>query len=189
MDQERAIALLYRLYDKLHRMPSYGELLRATKLKSKNAISKLVARLVERGVVRKDATGRIIPGPRWAGVRLLGAVAAGWPSPAEEELLDTMSLEEYLIENREATFLLKVSGDSMKDAGILPGDMVLVERTESAANGQIVIAEVDHQWTMKYYRASGSTVRLVAANPAYPPIVPKEQLRIAAVVKAVIRKY
>ncbi len=170
-------------------MPSYSELLAATGLRSKNAVYKIVEKLKDAGLVDKDVQGRLIPGPRWNAVRLLGTVAAGWPSPAEEELLDTMSLEEYLIENKEATFMLKVSGDSMKDAGILPGDMVLVERREEARNGEIVIAEVDHQWTMKYYRKSGGTVQLIPANAKFSPIIPKEQLKITAVVKAVIRKY
>ncbi len=170
-------------------MPSYSELLVATGLRSKNAIHRIVAKLVEHEVVRKDAKGRLLPGARWLGVRLLGTVAAGWPSPAEEELLDTMSLEEYLIENREATFMLKVSGDSMKDAGIMPGDMVLVERRSEARNGDIVIAEVDHQWTMKYYRKDGGVVKLIPANEKFSVIIPKEQLNIAAIVKAVIRKY
>jgi SOS regulatory protein LexA len=189
MSHDKYISILYRLYKKLKRMPSYSELLAATGLKSKNAIHRIVAKLVEHEIIKKDSKGRLLPGPQWYSVRVLGTVAAGWPSPAEEELLDTMSLEEYLIENREATFMLKVSGDSMKDAGIMPGDMVLVERRSEARNGDIVIAEVDHQWTMKYYRKTGSVVQLIPANAKFSPITPKEQLNIAAIVKAVIRKY
>jgi len=189
MPTDKYISILYRLYKKLRRMPSYSEILGATGLKSKNAVYRITTKLIDEGFIRKDATGRLLPGHRWHAVRLMGTVAAGWPSPAEEELLDTMSLEEYLIDNREATFMLKVSGDSMKDAGILPGDMVLVERTGDASNGQIVIAEVDHQWTMKYYRKNGAVVQLIPANSKFSIITPKEQLKIAAVVKAVIRKY
>ena len=170
-------------------MPSYSEILAGTGLKSKNAIHKIISKLVDADMLDKDTRGRLVPGRRWHDVRVLGTVAAGWPSPAEEELLDTMSLEEYLIENKEATFMLKVSGDSMKDAGIMPGDMVLVERRNEARNGDIVIAEVDHQWTMKYYRKTGGIVRLIPANDKYSPIIPKEQLNISAIVKAVIRKY
>lgn len=181
--------LLYKLFKKLRRMPSYSELARSAGIRSKNAVYKIVNKLIDQNIIRKDHTGRLLPGAQWNSVRVLGTVAAGWPSPAEEELLDTMTIEEYLIENKEATFILKVSGDSMKDAGILPGDMVLVERREDARNGQIVIAEVDHEWTMKYYRKSGNTVQLIPANSRYSPITPKEQVRIAAVVKAVIRKY
>jgi repressor LexA len=116
-------------------------------------------------------------------------VEAGFPSPAEEELLDTMSLDEYLISNKEATFILQVSGNSMIDAGIMPKDLVLVERTNEAKPGDIVIAEVDGKWTMKYLRQKGNQMYLEPANKKYTPIYPKEELKISAVVKAVIRKY
>ncbi len=122
-------------------------------------------------------------------VRLLGVVEAGFPSPAEEELLDTISLDDYLIGRKEATYILRVKGDSMVNAGILPGDMIIVERTTQSRDGDIVIAEVDGQWTMKYFRKQGHHVYLEAANPKYQPIVPQHELRIAAVVRAVIRKY
>src|SRR3989338_5649244 len=103
MDNEKYIKILRRLRKKLRRMPSYSEILSATGLKSKNAIHRILLKLIEQGLIRKDSTGRILPGPRWFSLRLLGEVTAGWPSPAEEELLDTMSLEEYLIDNKEAT--------------------------------------------------------------------------------------
>ena len=119
----------------------------------------------------------------------MSKIKAGFPSPAEEELADTMSLDEYLIKNKEATYMLKVSGESMKDAGIMPGDMVLVDRSLTPADGNIVIAEVDHQWTIKYLRKRGKSVYLEPANSKFPIIHPKEELKIAAVVKAVIRKY
>ncbi len=114
---------------------------------------------------------------------------AGFPSPADEALTDTMSLDEYLISNKEATYILKVNGDSMIDAGILPGDMLLVERGAQPRDGDIVIAQVDHEWTMKFFRRRGAAVFLEAANKDYQPIHPQEELTIAAVVRAVIRKY
>src|ERR1700693_3413162 len=91
-------------------------------------------------------------GPKAPVIGVLGSVAAGFPSPAEEELVDTLSLDDLLIQNREATFLLKVSGDSMTGAGILPGDMVIVDKGQTPKSGDIVIAEVDGAWTMKYLR-------------------------------------
>jgi repressor LexA len=122
-------------------------------------------------------------------LRIAGNVKAGWPTPAEEELSDTMSLDEYLIRNKEATYMLKVSGDSMIDAGIMPGDMVLVERGVPEKDGHIVVAEIDGKWTMKYLRKRNGKVYLEAANKKYPLFYPKEDLKIAAVVRAVIRKY
>ncbi len=115
---------------------------------------------------------------------------AGFPSPADEELSDTLSIDDLLIENPEATFLLKVSGNSMSGAGILPGDMVLVDKGQSPKSGDIVIAEVDGEWTMKYLnKEKDSVITLMPANPCYKPIKPKKELRIAGVVTAVVRKY
>ena len=140
-------------------------------------------------VLQRDAKGRLIAGSIAAPVKMLGTVEAGFPSPAEEELADNLSLDDLLIHNREATFLLKVSGDSMSNAGILPGDMVLVDKGEVPKSGDIVIAEVDGEWTMKYLRKRGENVMLLPANPKYQPIKPKRELKIAGVVTAVVRKY
>lgn len=186
-ERAREVAGFYR---STGRMPSYSELGGLLGLNSKNAVFKLVGRLEKLGAVRRDERGRLIPGTIAAPTKVLGTVEAGFPSPAEEELCDTLSLDEMLIENPEATFLLKVSGDSMNGAGILPGDMVLVDKGQSPRSGDIVIAEVDGQWTMKYLkkRGQGASV-LLAANPKYAPIKPRSELRIAGVVTAVIRKY
>jgi SOS regulatory protein LexA len=122
-------------------------------------------------------------------LRVLGTVEAGFPSPAEESLADNISLDDLLIQNREASFLVKVSGDSMTGAGIMPGDMVIVDRGQVPKSGDIVIAEVDGQWTMKYLKKRGEDVILVPANPKYQPIRPKQELKISGVVTAVVRKY
>ncbi len=178
-----------KFYKESGRMPSFSEIGEITGLQSKNAVSKLVARLVELKVLDKDEKGRLLPASLASPLRLLGTVEAGFPSPAEEELVDTLSLDELLIQNREATFLLKVSGDSMSGAGILPGDMVIVDKGQTAKSGDIVIAQVDGQWTMKYLRKRGANVLLLPANPKYKPIKPENELTIAGVVTAVVRKY
>lgn len=87
-----------------------------------------------------------------------------------EELVDTMSLDEFLIENKEATFLLRVTGESMKDAGILPGDLLLVERGRQARVGDIVVALEDGEYVLRFYKKS-------------------EVKFVEAVVKGVMRKY
>jgi SOS regulatory protein LexA len=184
----RAVAIS-RFYRQRGRMPSFSEIGVVVGLRSKNAVSKLVISLERMGAVAKDEKGRLLPGSLAAPVRVLGTVEAGWPSPAEEELADTLSMDDLLIGNREATFLLKVSGDSMSGAGILPGDMVLVDKARTAKSGDIVIAEVDGEWTMKYLRKRGDSVTLLPANPDYKPIRPKKELKIAGVVTAVVRKY
>ena len=176
-------------FDKNSRMPSFSEIGTITGLRSKNAVFKLVNTLEQKGVVERDYRGRLIPGSIGAQVKVLGKVEAGFPSPAEEELADTMSLDAFLIQNPQATFLLKVSGDSMSEAGILPGDMVIVDKGQVPKSGDIVIAEVDGQWTMKYLKKRGDNVTLIPANPNYRPIKPKTELKIAGVVTAVVRKY
>src|SRR6266446_10713772 len=171
------------------RMPNDSELVAMTGLRSTHAIGTLVKRVITCASLAKEAMGRPLPESRCARLPLLGTVRAGFPSPAEEELTDTMTLDEFLITNKEATYLVKVTGESMIDAGILPGDMLLVERGAEPRDGDIVIAQVDREWTMKYFRKRGREVFLEAANKNFKPIYPTEELKIAAVVRAVIRKY
>jgi repressor LexA len=176
-------------YHQQGRMPSFSEIGGMAGLRSKNAVFKLINKLEKLKVLERDAKGRLIPGSIASSVRMLGTVEAGFPSPAEESLADTLSLDDLLIQNREATFLLKVSGDSMSGAGILQGDMVLVDKGRTPKSGDIVIAEVDGAWTMKYLKKRGDSVTLLPANPKYQPIRPKNELKIAGVVTAVVRKY
>ena len=187
-----------RFFREKGRMPSYSEIALACGFKSKNSAFKLARKLEDMGLLARDAKGRLIPKAikgenqlKAGALRMLGTVEAGFPSPAEEELSDVLSLDEMLITNRQATFMLKVSGDSMCGAGILPGDMVLVEKGRQPANGDIVVAEVDGQWTMKEFKKEKGSkdVWLMPANPKFKPIKPKSELRIAGVVTAVIRKY
>lgn len=179
---------IIHFYDRYKRMPSFSELAELTGYKSKSAVSYALDGLIKEGFIKKDSKGNLIP-VQLGSVRILGLVEAGFPSPAEEELSDTISLDEYLIDNREATFMLKIKGDSMVDAGIHDGDMVLVERGGKYQEGSIVVAEVDGEWTVKYFRKDKGKVFLEPANKDYKSIYPEESLTIAAVVKAVIRKY
>ena len=176
-------------YHEKGRMPSFSEIGEIVGFNSKNAVFKLVNKLEQLKFIARDEKGRLIPGSIASTVRILGTVEAGFPSPAEEALADNLSLDQLLIQNPEATFMLKVSGDSMSEAGILPGDMVLVDKGQVPKSGDIVIAEVDGEWTMKYLRKRGESVTLIPANPKYKPIKPQKELKIAGVVTAVIRKY
>lgn len=182
----RDISAFYHQND---RMPSFSEIGRMFKLSSKSSVHKVVGKLEGIGVIGRDKKGRLIPGSIKSPVKVMGTVEAGFPSPAEEELADTISLDTLLIKNRDAAFLLKVSGDSMSGAGILPGDMVIVDKGQTPKSGDIVIAEVDGAWTMKYLRKRGESVTLLPANPNYKLIKPKNELKIAGVVTAVVRKY
>ena len=176
-------------WQKHKRMPSYAEILKETGLRSKNAAFKLVGKLIDSGFLEKDNSGRLLPSSYFNEIKVLGMVEAGFPALAEQQQLDTITLDEFLIRNRRETYMLEVSGDSMKDAGILPGDLVLVERGKASKVGDIVIAQVDGQWTIKHLRKKGNKFFLEAANKKYKPIFPRQELLIAAVVQAVIRKY
>ena len=173
------------------RAPTLDEMRGLFNVRSKNTVSVIAGKFVESGALRRTATGRLaapLPAPAACQLRLLGSVAAGFPSPAEEALLDTMSLDEYLVVHPEATFMLRVEGDSMVEAGILPGDTVLVERGRTPRNGDIVIACVDGEWTMKYFYRQGRDVRLEPANKRYATIRPKQRLAVEGVVSGVVRK-
>lgn len=174
-------------------MPSYSEMMQLFGFKSKNAVFRVVEKLINAGVVAKDHIGRLIPSETFrediASVPMLGFVTAGFPATVEEELADTVNLDDLLIKNKPLTYMLEVDGDSMIDAHIEKGDMVLVEKTNTAKDGQIIIAEVDGEFTMKYFRKAGAKVWLEPANKNYKPIYPKHSLNINAVLKAVIRKY
>ncbi len=117
------------------------------------------------------------------------ALANTWGSPAEEELADTFSLDEWLLTRPEAMVLLPVRSESMLDAGIRPGDTVLLERGRSPKSGDVVLAEVDGEWMLRQYEKQGERVRLVPANARLEPVEPSESLRVVGVVTAVVRKY
>lgn len=172
-----------------HRMPTYEEMLSLLAVQSKSVVHFWMNKLIEKGILEKDRSGHLTFVKPLIGVPLAGAVSAGFPSPAEEELRDVMSFDEYLITKQSDSFLLKVDGDSMIGAGIMENDLVLVERGREPKTGDIVIAEVDGAWTMKYFRKKGREVYLEAANPKYPMIKPTTELRLGGVVTAVVRKY
>jgi len=187
--ESETIGKIQSFYSKQRRLPSFQELADLFGYRSKNSAYKLAQRLERAGFIDKDAAGKLVPTAKLTDIKVLGDVTAGFPSPAEEELVDTMSLDDFLIENREATFILKVDGDSMKNAGIQDGDLVLVERTDTAKDNQIVIAEVDSEFTMKFLRKKKGLYCLEAANADYDDIYPDEELKICGVVKGVVRKY
>ncbi len=171
------------------RMPTYKEMPDLLEVLPKIVVHYWMERLYAQGTLVRDAKGFLKPVRMAPGITMAGAVAAGYPSPAEEELRDIISIDEYLITRPESSFLVKVSGDSMIGGGIMDGDMVIVEKGREPKNGNIVLAEVDGEWTMKYFVRKGKEIVLEAANPKYPTIRPKNELRLGGIITAVIRKY
>ena len=190
IDLPEKLAQLRLYYDKENRAPSYSEMAKLFGYAYKTAVYGPVDQLIELGYLERGSKGHILftskMKPRMS---VLGTVQAGFPSPAEEELLDTMSLDEFLVARPEATYLLTVSGDSMLDAGIHPGDLVLVEKGGQPRIRDIIIAQVDGEWTMKYFGKDAEGVFLDPANAAYDRIRPQQSLDVGGIVRAVVRKY
>lgn len=170
-------------------MPSFAEMVDLFGVRSKSVVNFWINKLIAAGSLEKDDKGHLTLTKRAFAIPLAGSVQAGFPSPEEEVLADKLSMDEYLITRPEASFLLQVSGDSMTGAGIMEGDLVIIEKGRHPRTGDIVIAEVDGDWTMKYFEKRDGQVVLVAANPKYPDIRPRTDLRLGGVVTAVIRKY
>ncbi|MDF7826039.1 transcriptional repressor LexA [Pontiellaceae bacterium B12227] len=172
------------------RAPSYAEMAELFGYKSKNAVYGPVNKLLDLGYLERSSNNRIILTTKITGsTKLLGSVQAGFPSPAEEELVDSINLDQYLVRRPEATYLLTVSGESMIEAGIQPGDLVLVEKGGVPKQNEIVVAQIDGEWTLKYFGKDETGVYLDPANPNFTRMRPERSLTIGGIVKAVVRKY
>ncbi|MCA1810353.1 MAG: LexA family protein [Kiritimatiellia bacterium] len=117
-------------------------------------------------------------------------VAAGFPSPADDYMEGALDLNEYLVRNPPATFFFRVTGESMRDAGILPNDLLVVDRSIEPRNGQVVIAVLDGELTVKRLWQCNEQMELHAANPEFAPIriADGRQLDIWGVVKYAIHQ-
>lgn len=115
-------------------------------------------------------------------------VPAGFASPADDFVEDYLDLNELLVKHHDATFFVRVSGRSMLDAGILPGDILIVDRSVEAVHGKIVIAVVDTEVTVKRLHIAGETITLKAENPEYADIPITSDLHIWGVVTSVIHQ-
>ena len=122
---------------------------------------------------------------------LVGSVKAGFPSPAEDHAGQRIDLFDRLNSHPQATFFMRVSGLSMTDAGICEGDVIVVDRSIKPKNGQIVVAVVDGEFTVKQLVMRAGVVKLRAANPTFKDIVLKEgqELVVWGVVKAALKEF
>jgi repressor LexA len=156
---------------------------------SKNTVAYRVNKLLEGGFLLKNGTKLLLA--ETGSVMRLGTVQAGFPTAADEDVTqELMSLDDFLVEKKSSTYMLEVMGESMKDAGILEGDLVLVERGRTPKRGDIVLALVDNEYTLKYLDNEKGRPVLIPANRAFKKIYPNPNtLKIEAVLKAVIRKY
>lgn len=115
---------------------------------------------------------------------------AGFPSPADDYVEDRLDLNELLVQRQEATYFLRVKGDSMVGAGIHPGDLIVVDRSIDPQDGHVVVAEVNGELTVKRLRQVAGVPELHPENPAYPVIrfQEGEDLRIWGVVTSAVHR-
>jgi len=151
--------------------PTRAEIAGTLGFRSPNAAEDHLRALERKGYIE------IVPGSsrgirlldEYPGLPVVGQVAAGEPILAEEHIEDYCQLGVGLFHPR-ADFLLRVHGDSMKDAGILHGDLLAVHRIPTAMNGQIIVARIDDEVTVKRFSRRGAIIRLLPENPDYEPI-------------------
>jgi DNA polymerase V len=117
------------------------------------------------------------------------SIQAGFPSPADDYLEDTLDLNEHLISHPASTFFVRVQGDSMNDANIHSGDILIVDKSLDAKPGDVVIAQLDGEFTVKTLQMEKGKPVLVAANPDYPKILLQADSLIWGVVTHSIKKH
>ncbi|MBW7861766.1 MAG: transcriptional repressor LexA [Rhodocyclaceae bacterium] len=153
------------------RPPTRAEICTAFGFRSPNAAEAHLRALAAKGAIRIDeGRARGIRLPEGTGLPLVGRVAAGSPILAVEQIEARHPVDPTLFSPR-PDYLLRVYGMSMRDAGILDGDLLVVHRTGEARSGQIVVARVEDEVTVKTFTRKGAEVRLLPANPDFQPIV------------------
>ncbi len=192
-DRAREILAFIRRFTRDNGLPpTIREIGEAFKISSTNGVRYYLTILERAGELKRS--GKISRGIRTtgpapsAGIPILGRVAAGRPTTAEENYDGRLETDQ-VFGNLDGLFALKVRGDSMIDAGILAGDYVIVRSQSQAQSGEIVVAMIEDEATVKYFRPRGETIELVAANAKYEPIVVSSgvEFRILGVVRGVIR--
>lgn len=194
--QRTVLSYIREFQQKRGYSPSLADLAVAFGVRSKNAVAKVVTALFRAGHLEKDPKGRIkiMERPQANGTApmmlpLFGPIAAGFAAPVEEQAEETITIDDYLIRDKSSTFLLRVKGDSMISAGIHEDDLVVVERGKEPRVGDIVVGILDGEFTIKRLVKEKGRFFLKAENPRYPDLHAREELKVAGVVRGVIRKY
>ena len=188
-DDAAYLAQLQDYYARWRSLPAYGPLQAVLGLASRSAVAKVLNRLREAGVLERTPAGRWTPTARFFARPLADApVPAGLPAVAVDSGGD-FSIDAWLVRRPSRTVLIPVTGDSMIEAGIQPGDRVVVERDVPARPSDLVIAIIDHEFTLKTLAVEGGEAVLQPANPAYPVLRPGDRLQVFGVVVGLIRNY
>jgi repressor LexA len=191
MSNDRSyLGALQDYYARHRALPSYASIGQLLGLRSKSSVAALVARMKLAGYLESTPDRRLAPTKRFFARPLAtGTVRAGLPDAVDDDSqADTVTLDDYLIERPSQTVLVRVKGDSMIDAGIFEGDLVVVEKRAAAQKGDIVVAIVDNQFTLKRLDLESGSFVLRPENPAYPVIRPEGALEIFGVMVGLVRK-
>lgn len=188
MADDRHLEALRTYWKRHNAFPAMAKLCQVLGLSSTSSVFAAVGRLTEAGFLER-VEGRIAPTRRFFARPVLGPVRAGMPQPVSQEQPEVLTLDDYLIDDPNRTSLHRVRGDSMRDAGILEGDLVVVEHNAPTRPGDIVVACVDGELTVKTLRLdSQGRYFLEPANAAFKPIHPRSSLEILGVVISVARR-
>ncbi len=188
-DDNQYLLKLQDYYAKHRVMPSYATLGELVGLSSKASVAELVLRLKAERLVESTPDRRLKPGKRFFERPIQESVHAGMPHPAFDSRPDTVSIDDYLVYHPSKTTLITVKGDSMIDAGIHDGDIVVVEKRATANVNDLVVAIVEGEFTLKRLGREKGRAVLIPENKAYPVIRPKEDLEIFGVVVGQFRRY
>ena len=158
-------------------------------ISAKSWVSQCVKRFEEAGYLDWTPDKQLKPGARFFERRLSNdTVQAGLPNPALSDGYDLVTIDDYLVRVPSKTLLVRVKGDSMIDAGIHEGDLLVVEQQPNANLGEIVVAIVDNEFTVKYLDREKGQFVLKPANKAFPVIRPKGRLEIFGVMAGLVRR-
>jgi repressor LexA len=169
-------------------IPSITELSALWSIAGRSWTHRLVQRMKEAGYLEDSPGRRLRPGPRFFERALVATVRAGSPQAANDAPAETLSIDRFLIGKPSETELFQVRGDSMVEAHIAEGDYVVIERRQFAHPGDIVLARVDGEYTLKYLARDQRGYFLEAANPAYEPIRPEHGLAVHGVMVGLFRR-
>lgn len=184
------LALLQDYYAEHRSFPSYARLSEVLGVASKSVVKKILERLAAQRFLQRTPDDVWTPDARFFQRPLADAtVPAGIPVEARDVSGQEFGIDEYLVSRPSVTVLMEVKGDSMIDAGIHSGDIAVVERRQMASVGELVIAVVDQEYTLKRLGKENGDYVLLPENKAYPVIRPKGELLIFGAVVGIVRRY